>query len=517
MNTYQTKASEVIRESIKSVIFIDEKAWNPFDCIPFDDSNEDHIRVYNLYNNFKTGGISFDVHTYKNGDENLIENDLEKYLFHKRDLVLLDWDLDNSDVFNVKPLKFLYEIIKQKQIHFCSIYTATPIFETILPKIYSFFSGITEDICEDILNKINEYADELIPILKKANIYDSTENNKLIGEINNINKDILVNVKEIVKKNFPESITFLKFAFDNTLPKPKIPLFFKIEMLTTDDNTVLIIDNTLISILKKDENEPQMLIDNFVKKITEDKNKSFYKLLGLEMQNLFSKKGAFLDPSILNISLDAFLHHKRQMHDDNFNDLIKNVLLKNAEQNISKNNLNLLESDFLKEIDDNHEIKQHEIISMNMFYNGNYLDSERILNFGDIFKDEDNNFYLCITALCDCQFPFDKIKNKFYFVKHNKILTNEEAIDYGDSGFISYINSICLKWSTDDEFIKPIQIYVPNNKIEKNYILAYDWFDGHPLSISLEYVFTLKQNYAQRIANQAFTYPVRVGVDFVKK
>ncbi len=31
----------------------------------------------------------------------------------------------------------------------------------------------------------------------------------------------------------------------------------------------------------------------------------------------------------------------------------------------------------------------------------------------------------------------------------------------------------------------------------------------------IKYVTTLRQNYAQRIANHAFTYPTRVGVDFV--
>ena len=34
--------------------------------------------------------------------------------------------------------------------------------------------------------------------------------------------------------------------------------------------------------------------------------------------------------------------------------------------------------------------------------------------------------------------------------------------------------------------------------------------------LSFEYITTIKQNYAQRIANHAFTHPVRVGVDFVK-
>ena len=33
----------------------------------------------------------------------------------------------------------------------------------------------------------------------------------------------------------------------------------------------------------------------------------------------------------------------------------------------------------------------------------------------------------------------------------------------------------------------------------------------------LEYITTIRQNYTQRIANFAFSHPVRVGIDFVKK
>ena len=32
----------------------------------------------------------------------------------------------------------------------------------------------------------------------------------------------------------------------------------------------------------------------------------------------------------------------------------------------------------------------------------------------------------------------------------------------------------------------------------------------------VNYITTIRQNYAQRIANHAFSYPLRVGVDFVK-
>lgn len=43
--------------------------------------------------------------------------------------------------------------------------------------------------------------------------------------------------------------------------------------------------------------------------------------------------------------------------------------------------------------------------------------------------------------------------------------------------------------------------------------------EGEPALVPLElmYISTIKQNYAQRIANQAFVHPARVGVNFIKK
>ena len=38
-----------------------------------------------------------------------------------------------------------------------------------------------------------------------------------------------------------------------------------------------------------------------------------------------------------------------------------------------------------------------------------------------------------------------------------------------------------------------------------------------PVTIKLEYKFTLRTNYTQRIANHAFSHPLRVGIDFVKR
>jgi imidazole glycerol phosphate synthase subunit HisF len=52
-----------------------------------------------------------------------------------------------------------------------------------------------------------------------------------------------------------------------------------------------------------------------------------------------------------------------------------------------------------------------------------------------------------------------------------------------------------------------------NGEILLNFLKS----DGEKDSFKAEYLTTIKSNYTQRIANHAFSYPIRVGVDFVKK
>ena len=55
-----------------------------------------------------------------------------------------------------------------------------------------------------------------------------------------------------------------------------------------------------------------------------------------------------------------------------------------------------------------------------------------------------------------------------------------------------------------------IRIWDITNKFTK------EEFDQNLNYFNVEYITTLRNDYAQRIANHAFGHPARVGVDFVK-
>jgi len=520
---FRNKATEIIRESIKSVVYIDEKAWNPFEGAKYNSSINEHIISKKLYKNLKQKGINLNIHKFQPGEEELpIDNPLKKYLFNDIDLVLLDWDLDDNEL-NTTALKLLNDIVVQPHIHFCCVYSATPTFDDIIKKISSYFSGYSNEQYEEI-RAIFEDNDEIINLLNPIDI-TSMPDGRIAGNIMRIDRTIFERVTKITQLNNAQSLIPMAISINNNLPKSDKSLNYPFEIISeVDSEFTLIINNTVISILSKRKNKPENFITNFSNHVAKDKSRSFFKLLGLDMQNQFSRYGAFINPEILNISFNTFMHHRQQIGlsgvKPSFDDFIKDLFLENSKLNLVSADLKLLKNNFLNEFKVvKKELTDKELALINCFYNGVKLDGLRPINFGDIFFDDfSKSYYLCITPLCDCVIRNGSSNTnfKYYFVKGSKINVSE-GLKKGDGGFISYISEKeCISWAPG-EYVKPFQFHIPNPIIENDQINIFDWIEEYHLTAPLNYVFTLKQNYTQRIANHAFAHPVRVGVDFVKK
>lgn len=64
--------------------------------------------------------------------------------------------------------------------------------------------------------------------------------------------------------------------------------------------------------------------------------------------------------------------------------------------------------------------------------------------------------------------------------------------------------------------IVPVNYLVPNSHITNNKLTVSRFKNKNKEECEFEYVTTIRQNYTQRIANFAFSHPIRVGIDFVK-
>lgn len=532
--SYQETATQIIKDSIKSAIFIDENAlpcFNPESEEPVDEE----ILSMQLFENFKKNDISLSIHKFNKGDEN--ESGLKKYLFEGRDLVLLDWKLAGSSGEEYS-LKMLSDIVNSSHIHFCVIYTTEKDkgLDQVFKNVLSYFSCSNNKYYQNLKEQL-EIEPGIETITSDLDFIslrrDSTESGKRIGLLSKRNADLVQKIIELSNES-DKKCALIKASIalsdtvksENENPCPAI---------VSPVNNTIVIENTIITLLNKSENKPESLLDKLSTQITSNDN-SFTQLLGLEMKNILNRNSSFVDSNLLKISKDAFVHHwnhyKEEEHEYLFSEFVKDILLENVGLQLRDKKLSLLNNELLDSLNEGIHVKDEELISMNVFYNAHQLSIPKKLNFGDVFINSDGNeYYICITALCDCLRPEEKIDNNFFFAVGTNI-SKTLALKLGDTAFISYLNnSKIVKWTevnkqiSDEEqkyspvYIKPVQFKVlkpefsESGEIELGSINT----EGQVVLKKVTYITTIKSSYTQRIANHAFTHPLRVGIDFAKK
>lgn len=141
------------------------------------------------------------------------------------------------------------------------------------------------------------------------------------------------------------------------------------------------------------------------------------------------------------------------------------------------------------------------------------LTKDKKIRFGDIFQivdevdpDRTTEYLLSLTPHCVCA-DSSKIENNFYFIKNKAGQVKlQTAVNKIETDFYSFIKPeddlIPLEWET-----KPFTLYLATNDLND--------LNGNYKNqeIKLKYVTTLKENFAQRIANKSFEYGTSIGID----
>lgn len=516
--TLLQKTREIINDSIKSVIFIDEKAYEPFSNLPNGNHTETALSQ-NLFKKFKTKGISLSIHKFSPNDF----DDAKKigYLLKKRDLVLLDWKLDGESGEEFS-LRLLSKIIQEKNIHFCSIYTSQNNSDEIINNILAYFSGFDRAYYQNIFDVLDPYLDGQFGLLDQISYDNKEQNRNLRNSFVEIDDQLPKLISDITGLGaIGESLIQVKIAFSN-FQKADQSIKYAPKHLNRLNKT-LNINNTIITIISKDEDNASKIINKIINQVSKSEN-CYSQILGLDMQNVFNNETSFIDENLLDTNLDTLMFHRRQLINSNleneFENFIKIILLEHSKLKLENSLLKTLDKTFLDRVTKRRlNIEPQKIAKLNTFYNGSFINNKALLNFGDVFKDKKGNFYLCITPLCDCILHKGKsnIRFKYYFVKGQKS-NLDDAIKVGEKGFVSFLDDKTSVVWKQDEYIKPFQLYIPNPSFIDNKITYLDWDKKNDKEeIEIEYIFTIKQNYTQRIVNHAFGHPIRVGVDFVKK
>ncbi len=572
---YSDKAFTILNSSINSAIFIDEKAKDFYSGTPVNPDVVEEKLSEDLFKTFKENGKSLVVHKFEKS--NLENPQILDYLFKGRDLILLDWELAGV-AGQEYSLKLLNQAVSTPYINFCCIYSSSGNFNEIPLFLDAYFSGLSKAEF-DVIKTAYEY----IEPEEIQKFWDDNGNIEDFFRANSIDVSTFP-IEKIREKSLELILRYIYISLVSEkliIPESANDDY---EVLNVGDNS-FIINNTFVLTLKKDMNEDSdynKLLKRISDTVTKN-NGSFFQLLGLEMQSVFNSNERFIDETILKSSTEALFQFRNHINDDKtFGIIIKKLLVEQATLKLRTAKLELLKTDFLdfksKELA-NKTPSNDDLFQLNVFHNAvsvKSLNTEDIpnLNFGDVFKGSGEDYYLCITALCDCYYP-NKIEHNFYFVKGTEFNDIELALRLGDTAFLSFLpNQKAVYWgdlekpelkkikelvlsNSDDDakklkndlasqkglidklvhnqevlnrflykpfYIKPKVYNVDNNKLVDGKIRIWDItnkftkeeFDQKLNYFDVEYITTLRNDYAQRIANHAFGHPARVGVDFVK-
>lgn len=329
--------------------------------------------------------------------------------------------------------------------------------------------------------------------------------------------------------NIFEAYKLIGYAFNNCIFPAESSNKIEIEINSSDNGTYFLINNTFTFIESKID--PDNIYPK-IKNIIINSSKNFLPIMGLEMRNAFNNSSAIISKKLSSIDEYAFLHHQYNIHPEQaFFDFLKELwkdqsfhfLLSEdnirvfAELNSYKRERKITIKSIKKKIKKGD--LDNDLGRLNCFYNmliGTKKD--RCIGFGDIFNLKQHGaaterYILCITAHCDCLYP-DKLGNNFYFIEGKKYKLSKGLND-GDAGFNTFIedaskdNIICIKWKD-----KPITLHITD---ESNNITSGITINIGTGKYIATYNVTLKENYAQRMANNAFCYPFHVGIFFADK
>ncbi|HLO44557.1 MAG TPA: response regulator receiver domain [Leadbetterella sp.] len=553
--TFRDVAKNIIKETISSAIFIDDKALENFKS-KNSKNRDDNKRTIELFQDFRKNQCL--LHSFKYTKKGWKDN--KRFYLKNKDLLILDWQLVRDEHY--EALRILNEAVSEKSLHFICIYTKENQ-DAVKNEINRFFLGnISEEnkaTIRELLSgsKLDDYwtiekthqdweeLDTSINSIINAKIEDIDSEIENLRAFYDLTPEIIESIKSINSSNIISSFAKLKTALSKDISDfsnhSELSFFKK----SVDDDNTFYIGHTIVKIFKKDTVSGDQLYDSFLVSFLKEKN-IFLSLMGLEMRNRFRENSAFIGKDFDDLNEDAFFYHKKNNgeHPYIFFDFLRDILKDQVASFMYEKNLTLFDvlEEYFKSINGSKRISEFEaggnpnfkkdVFKLNYFYNRiniNHRLTNDFLRFGDVFKadfpalDKDKNpilierFFICITPHCDCLRSNEKIKNQFWFVEGKKEDSQESVLKKTDGKFISFIKEvnsndvIAINWEIK-EFCQPFTMLVANNKFTEKLNVSY-----YGTNVELTFIDSIKENYTQRIANEAFGYPMRVGIDFVKK
>lgn len=545
--SFQEVSSKIIKDAINAAVYIDDKV-----LLPFEEIKDGLINQSELFYSFKENNCYLDFYRHSKG----AEKDYKKILINK-DLLILDWHLSNDETDLSATFNILELAVNTQSLHFSVIYTnqrQETLPQSVILNIASYFSGLDKTLVEAFLKKYKTliestewdkevqaaFTDKLKQLSTELffELHNKKRQGEIFGEVFKLirtigeNKEFedFLNEVELPVKDFKNRLIYLSFILNKSSIPEKGQQY---KNLISSDKYTIRVNNLFIKVVSKDIKDAE-LYDEFTNSLIKESN-IFLTLLGLEIQNRFKETSRFIGNELDDLNQLAFFYHRKSHftgHENLFDEFLKDIWKDQVASFLIGKNIELL--DVIDEFKAENDIEKRlasftkadskaviDLARLNFVYNRLAIkrNENDEIRFGDIFllslNEQTQIYLLCLTPHCDCLRP-GKIKNMFFFVE-GKDIGATKGVEKSDGDFISFIESVdreftTIDWTNDTNDCKPFSFYIENNQMQgekKTISINYMGKDKEAV-----YLCTLKENYAQRIANKAFSYPLRVGIDF---
>lgn len=513
----------IVKQSIRNVICIDDGLLEPYsegDSLNYDFSKEMFDGISN------TCQCSVTMVQYKGDEtEGLIEEKL-----NDKDLLVLDWELTTTGQIK-KPLKVI-ECALDRNIPYICIYTNSKDLKEISDCIEKYYSGYDVQTVESVA-KI--WANEG---LMKEEFYDDLkecfEDRKKVPKL-------IKKVQELCPEIDTSSCNYCKI-------ESWIPVYLKwgnyllpneskfIAKRVADKDTVLNIDGKMVFVFSKKNSDsdvdkaiaPEQIVPAIAESMVLKPN-SIMDCIWLYYANCYYKAVYKRPQFFKDIAYEGFAYHVGkivELKDMELESFFKEIFNEELLDILNSQDISIPTGIVDKILEDNRNntttVCYKDLVKLNerLTINRRYSECEHKIAFGDVLYCTDAEsglceYWLCITAKCDCAKPEEKIRNNYIFIG-GRYVGDRVALTKAETEYYSYINSveqnrenpICIQWCG-----KINSIY-----IEQNVVIRGKEIVGNLKGVDKHFVYlgNVKENYAQRMANMAFSNGNRVGVSLAK-
>lgn len=511
----------IVKESIKNVVCIDDGFIEPYgdgdekDAVKFVFSKEMYDGIS------KTCQCSVTMVQYKGEEtERIIEEKL-----NDKDLLILDWELTTLGQIE-KPLKVI-DCALVKNIPYICIYTNSKDLKEICVHVEKYYSGYnvhTARSATEIWEKEGLQKEDLLGDLK-ACFEDKTKIPKLIKKIQELCQGI---DKSICNYWLP---VYLNWG-NSVLPDESKFIAKRVD----GKDAVLNIDGKMVFVFSKKNPDsdidgaiaPEQIVPVIAESMVLKPN-SIMDCIWLYYANCYNKAVYKRSHFFKDIAYDGFVYHVSKMLESeeySLESFFKEIFNEELLDIMSSQDIQIPTEIIERILDDkkgNPNMScQKDLVRLNerLTINRWYSEFAHKIAFGDVFfcKDAEKNvceYWLCITAKCDCARPEQKIQNNYIFIG-GRYVNDGVALKNAETGYYSYINilepnkknPICIHWCN-----KINSIYIEQNVVSRGVEIRGNLKGNDRHFI---YLGNVKENYAQRMANMAFADGNRVGVSLAK-